>query len=444
MSTVIIALSRYLLAIFAAFYALHCFAAFSYMFTEGRKWFCITQVVFMSFIHLLGFSVIAMQTGEQYLAIICVLHELAFIITIVMYRLIYPGSSWLLLNNMCFFLAVGLVMITRLSPEKALKQFFIALISLLVTFFIPFAMEKAENLRKYSIYFGIAGFAALAAVFVFGSITNGSRLSIQLFGIPFQPSEFVKILFVLFEAGMLTEEGGIYGNPTLHPNIKRIAVSAAAALAYCIILVISRDLGSALIFFVTYVFMLYVAAKAPLVLAGGTLAGAAGTFIGYRLFSHVRVRFRAWKNPFSEIEGQGYQITQSLFAIGTGGWFGMGLTMGSPDKIPVVEQDFIFSAISEEFGCIFSVCLILVCISTFLMFMNIAMTVGNAYYKLIAAGLSVVYIFQVFLTIGGTVKFIPLTGVTLPLVSYGGSSLLATLIMFALIQGIYLINEEMA
>ncbi len=441
MSTVIIALSRYLLAIFAAFFALHCFAAFSYSFSYARRWFCVTQVVFMSFIHLLSFSVMALQTGAQYLALICVLHEMAFIITILMYRIIYPDSSWLLLNNMCFFLSVGLIMITRLSPEKALKQFFIALIALLLTFFIPMLLKKAGDIRKYGVYFGIAGFAALAAVFVFGSITNGSRLSIQLFSIPFQPSEFVKIAFVLFEAAMLTEEDKGNGNVRLHPNIKRITVSAAAALAYCIILVLSRDLGGAVIFFVAYIFMLYIALKAPLVLAGGALAGAAGTFIGYRLFSHVRVRFRAWRNPFSEIEGQGYQITQSLFAIGTGGWFGMGLTMGSPDKIPVVEQDFIFSAVSEELGCIFSICLILVCISTFLMFMNIAMKTRNAYFKLTAAGLAVVYIFQVFLTVGGTVKFIPLTGVTLPLVSYGGSSLLATLIMFALIQGVYSIEE---
>ena len=440
MNTVFIALSRYMLAIFAAFYSLHCFAAFSLKNSDVRKWFYVTQIILMSLIHITGFVDIVIQTGENYLWIICILQELLFIVAIVMYRIIYPDSSGFFLNNTCLLLAVGFVMITRLSPEKALKQFFIAVVSLLVTFAIPYCLKRFEKLRDYSIVFGIIGFLSLAAVFIFGSITNGSRLSVKIAGILFQPSEFVKILFVIFEAGMLTEKNEYTDRITINPGRNKIVISAAAAFLYCVILVISRDLGGAVIFFVAYVFMLYIALKAPLVLAGGLGAGAIGTVIGYKLFSHVRVRFRAWRNPFSEIDGQGYQITQSLFAIGTGGWFGMGLTMGSPDKIPVVEQDFIFSAISEEMGCIFSVCLILVCISNFLMMINIAMTIGNAYYKLMAAGLGVVYIFQVFLTIGGAVKFIPLTGVTLPLVSYGGSSLLATLIMFAIIQGIYIID----
>ena len=120
----------------------------------------------------------------------------------------------------------------------------------------------------------------------------------------------------------------------------------------------------------------------------------------------------------------------------------MGLFQGSPDKIPVVDQDFIFSAISEELGGIFALCLILICVSCFLMFINIAMQIKDDFYKLVALGLGTVYGFQVFLTIGGVTKFIPSTGVTLPLVSYGGSSMLSTLIMFAIIQGMYLLRED--
>lgn len=156
----------------------------------------------------------------------------------------------------------------------------------------------------------------------------------------------------------------------------------------------------------------------------------------------MRTRVLAWSNPWDVIEKEGYQITQSLFAIGTGGWFGMGLFQGSPDKIPVVDQDFIFSAISEELGGIFALCLILICVSCFLMFINIAMQIKDDFYKLVALGLGTVYGFQVFLTIGGVTKFIPSTGVTLPLVSYGGSSMLSTLIMFAIIQGMYLLRED--
>jgi cell division protein FtsW (lipid II flippase) len=149
-----------------------------------------------------------------------------------------------------------------------------------------------------------------------------------------------------------------------------------------------------------------------------------------------------WKDPFKTYKNGGYQVAQSLFAIGTGGWFGMGLFEGEPDKIPVAAEDFIFSAISEEMGLIFAICIILICLSCYIMFLNIAMQLHNRFYKLVALGLGTCYIFQVFLTIGGVTKFIPSTGVTLPLVSYGGSSLVSTLIMFAIIQGLYIVRED--
>ena len=135
-------------------------------------------------------------------------------------------------------------------------------------------------------------------------------------------------------------------------------------------------------------------------------------------------------------------MAQSLFAIGTGGWFGMGLFQGSPSKIPVVKKDFIFSAIVEEMGGIFGICLILICLSCFVMFVNISIQLKDEFYQLVALGLGVSYAFQVFLTIGGGIKFIPLTGVTLPLISMGGSSMLSTLMMFAVIQGMYILRED--
>ncbi len=142
------------------------------------------------------------------------------------------------------------------------------------------------------------------------------------------------------------------------------------------------------------------------------------------------------------IDDAGYQITQSLFGISSGGWFGLGLFRGNPTSIPFVEADFVFSAVAEELGIIFSMCLILICISCFIMFMNISIRLKDKFYQLIAFGLGVTYIFQVFLTIGGGTKFIPMTGVTLPLISYGGSSVLTTLIMFFIIEGLYIIRQE--
>ena len=160
----------------------------------------------------------------------------------------------------------------------------------------------------------------------------------------------------------------------------------------------------------------------------------------YNLFTHVQTRVTAWSDPWSYIDTAGYQVAHSLFAIGTGGWFGMGLGEGMPGVIPVSESDFIFSAICEELGFFFGICIILVEISCFIMFINISLKMQRQFYKLAALGLSIEYIFQVFLTIGGVTKFIPSTGVTLPLVSYGGSSVISTVILFSIIQGMYVLN----
>ena len=153
-------------------------------------------------------------------------------------------------------------------------------------------------------------------------------------------------------------------------------------------------------------------------------------YAGYHLFSHVKNRIVAWLDPLSVIDKAGYQVCQSLFAIGTGGLFGFGLGQGLPNKIPIVSKDFIIAAISEEMGGIFAVCLIMVCVSCFLMIFNLSMQMKDAFYKYVALGLGSVYALQVLLTVGGSTKFIPMTGVTLPLVSYGGSSLLSTMIIF--------------
>ena len=214
------------------------------------------------------------------------------------------------------------------------------------------------------------------------------------------------------------------------------------AAAHVLILVISTDLGAALIFFVVYLIMLYVATRQPLYAVAGLGAGVLAAVAGYHLFSHIQVRVEAWQDPIATYTGSGYQVAQSLFAIGTGGWFGTGLFQGQPDTIPVAETDFIFSAITEEMGVIFGLCIILICVSCYVMFLNIAMELHNRFYKYVALGLGTCYIFQVFLQIGGVTKFIPSTGMTLPFVSYGGSSMLSTMIMFGIIQGLYIVRED--
>ncbi|MBQ7895872.1 MAG: FtsW/RodA/SpoVE family cell cycle protein, partial [Oscillospiraceae bacterium] len=247
-----------------------------------------------------------------------------------------------------------------------------------------------------------------------------------------QPSEFVKISFVFFVAAMFYKAAGW----------KQVVVTTVVAAMHVLILVLSKDLGSALIFFVTYLTMLFVATSNWLYLGAGLLSGCGATVVAYKLFSHVQVRVEAWRNPWADIDNRGYQIAQSLFAIGTGSWFGMGLYQGMPKKIPVVEKDFVFAAISEEMGAVFAMCVLLICLGCFVQFMMIAVQMKALFFKLLAFGLGIMYITQVLLTVGGATKFIPSTGVTLPFVSYGGSSILSTFIMFGVAQGLYILKRD--
>lgn len=265
-----------------------------------------------------------------------------------------------------------------------------------------------------------------------GSVTYGSKISYSIAGVTFQPSEFVKILFVFFVASAFHESW----------DFLRVAVTAALAGLHVLILVASRDLGSALIFFVVYVFMVFIATGKWRYLFLGVAGGSAAAVIAFKLFTHVQQRVQAWQDPFACIDDAGFQITQSLFGISSGGWFGLGLFRGNPTAIPLVEADFVYSAVAEELGIVFSMCMILICISSFIMCMNISIKLQDRFYRLIAFGLGVTYIFQVFLTVGGGTKFIPMTGVTLPLISYGGSSVLTTLLMFFIIEGLYIIRRD--
>jgi len=193
---------------------------------------------------------------------------------------------------------------------------------------------------------------------------------------------------------------------------------------------------------VVYLMMLYLATRQARYLACGFVAFAAAASLAYKIFGHVKARVVIWLNPWKTIDTTGYQITQALFAVGMGSWFGYGLTCGSPNNIPVASKDFMFAAISEEFGLIFSLALVLICLNNLILMMNIASRCNTLFYRLVAVGLGVTYGFQVFLTVGGSTKMIPMTGVTLPFVSYGGSSILSSLVMFALINAMYNMRHD--
>lgn len=433
MFSIIVKLSKYLLIILFAVYTYLGFAAFKYK-TESKKAGILSiQRFFIILIHLLSYTVIFIQKDQNIGIIIFYLVQLIFFVAVfTIYRIAYPKASMALVNNMCMFMAIGFIMIARLNFDKSIKQVGIAIVSVAITMFIPILIRKLKNLERFKMVYCIAGIVLLGIVAVLGRISYGAKLSFSIAGISFQPSEFVKIIFVFFVAASFTRDD----------SFKNVLKTSIFAAIHVLILVISKDLGAAMIFFFVYMVMLYVATKKPVYIGVGFLSGGAAAVIAYFLFAHVRTRVIAWLDPFSVINDAGYQVTQSLFAIGTGGWFGTGLFKGRPTDIPVVEEDYIFSAISEEMGVIFAICLILCCMCCLILFINIAMQIKDKFYKLVALGLGVAYGFQVFVTIGGVTKFIPSTGVTLPLISYGGSSLLSTLIVFAIIQGLYVLRQD--
>lgn len=425
-------LSKYFITLFIALYTLECFLVFRFQDEEKRSGSYIRQNLLMFLVHFSCFLVICFETGKLEYLLFYVLQQILLFATIVLFRMVYPGGNRLIINNMCMLLSIGFIILSRLSFEKAIKQFFIVTVSIIIGMLIPFFIHKLKFLKSLTWVYAAVGILAIGIVLILGSTTYGSKISYSIAGVTFQPSEFVKIIFVFFLASALSESH----------DLLRVALTAVVAGAHVLILVASKDLGSALIFFIVYVMMVFIATGNWVYLFLGSAGGCGAAMIAYQLFSHVQVRVQAWKDPFICIDDAGYQITQSLFAISSGGWFGLGLFRGTPDSIPFVEADFVFSAVAEELGIAFSMCMILICISCFIMFMNIAMRLQDKFYQLIAFGLGVTYIFQVFLTIGGGTKFIPMTGITLPFISYGGSSVLTTLVMFFIIEGLYIIRQE--
>lgn len=429
------ALSKYFIAIFMAVYTYESFSVFRFHEEKRRQGVYTRQALLLFFVHFTSFLTICIKTGELRYLFFYAFQQLAVFAVIVLSQLLYPTANKLVINNMCMLLVIGFVMLTRLDMGLALRQFVIVLLSMSVAMCVPWLLGRFREIREWknlSLFCALLGMVPLGAVLILGSTTYGSKLSYSIFGLSFQPSEFIKIVFIFFVAAAFYKS----------TSLLQVAYATAVAGVHVLILAASRDLGSALIFFVVYVLMVFLATKNVWYLLLGVAGGVGASAAAYQLFRHVRERVQAWRDPWSVIAGEGYQVAQSLFSLGRGGLFGLGLFQGAPDDIPKVERDFIFSAVAEEMGLIVALCVIMVALSCFIMFMNISMRMRDKFYQLIAFGIGVLYIFQVFLTVGGDTKFIPMTGVTLPLVSYGGSSVMATLIMFSVMEGLYIIRQD--
>ena len=300
-------------------------------------------------------------------------------------------------------------------------------------------VKNLDVVMRYKYTFGAIGIVLLMLPIFIGTTISGSKLWIRIAGFTIQPGEFAKIFIVLFLAGYLAENRellSISNRKILGLKIPRLRLLLPlfAVWGVCLLVVVfERDLGSAVLFYTIFLLMLYVATGRFSYVIIGLALLAVGAVGAYKFLSHVQVRFQIWADPFKDAQGQGYQIVQSLFSLADGGLVGVGIGNGLANNIPVVESDFIFSAIGEEMGLLGGGAVLILFMLFAVRGLTTAARAKSDLAAFSATGLTAAISFQAFLIVGGVTRLIPLTGVTLPFMSQGGSSLLASFIIVALL-----------
>lgn len=335
--------------------------------------------------------------------------------------------------------SVGIIEIARLKPSLLVRQLQWLCMALAVMLLVMRFWGRIRQLLKYPYLLGLACVILLGLPLLFGTEIGGSRNWLVLGSISIQPSEFGKILLVFFLAAYLSDHRRVLTLPAHRyfflqlPPLRFIAPLICIWGMAVLMFVVEKDLGSALLFFGMAVLMTYMAtgSKSYVFLAMSFMGVAAA--VSYAAFSHVRIRFNIWLDPWQDPNGMAYQVVQSLFAFGTGGIWGTGFGFGHPGFIPEVHTDFIFSAIAEEMGLI-AVMMLIVCYIMFLgRGIRSALACQSEKEALLAAGCCSLLFLQAFIIMAGVTKFMPLTGITLPFISYGGSSLVSSFILLGLL-----------
>ena len=422
MISVVISFSRItILAFILVFTLIDLIQIFEFKLSEVVGGILNTIQSVMVVLFIVNTSVILYLVKEDLRFIILLVLQLILFmaIGISVNRLTIPPSR-ALINNILLFLSISFVFLERLGMSSAIRQFIFACISAAIASICVVILRNVRHIERCMYIFAGIGILLLMVVCFAGEVEYGAKLSLNFGSVSIQPSEFVKLSFLFFISGCIVT----------YRDFRGFLFSTIGAAAHVLVLVLSKDLGTASIFLVTYVLLTFIAYKNYIVLGVELLGASVGAVVIYNMFPHIQTRFIAWSDPLSVVDDKGYQISQSLFAIGTGGWVGSGFTKGSPLKIPVVTKDFIFAAISEELGAVAAICLIICLMCTCILLFNVAFECADSFYMLVTNGIAIIFSIQTILNIGGVIKFIPSTGVTLPFISYGGSSLLSMIICF--------------
>ena len=354
-------------------------------------------------------------------------------------RVLAPAADPTLLPLAAFLSGIGVAYVTRLDPAMGAQQvvwLFIGVGAMVLTLV---TVRSLERLARYKYTIMLAGLGLLILPSIVGVEINGARLWIRLAGLSFQPGEVAKVLIVLFLAAYLAENREVLSVARRRllgvgvPALRHLGPLVCMWAVSLFVLVSQRDLGSSLLFFGIFLVMVYVATGGVgYIVAGLTLFGAGAT-AAHALFPHVQTRIDIWLDPFADTAGTGYQLVQSLFALAAGQVTGVGVGNGFPGRIPFAETDFIFAAIGEELGLLGGAALIVAYLLICMRGLATAARARSDMAAFTAAGLVAALALQTFVIIGGVTRLIPLTGITLPFVSYGGSSILANFILLGLL-----------
>jgi cell division protein FtsW (lipid II flippase) len=361
-----------------------------------------------------------------------------------------PPGDFLLLPLATLLCSVGWLEVYRLGPAISAptlgeRQAWWIALGILVFVLILFVPGDYRVLEDYKYSCLLIGVFLQLAVMLFGIEINGARLWFEIGPLLFQPVEVVKILLVVFLAaflrqfrhwirlGLLSPEGRL-------PRKALLLLGLGWACAEGV-LVLQKDLGMALLLFGIFLSMFFLSTgRRDLVALSAVLAGL-GSWACYHLFSHVRVRVGAWLNPFEDPHGQGYQMSQALYALASGGLDGSGLGMGRPFLVPEAYTDFIFVAVAEEWGMLGALGVLIVYMMLITRAFRISLWAGDEFGTLLAAGLATLLAWQTLILVGGTVQLAPMTGITLPFMSYGGSSMLANFLILGILWRISAVGE---
>lgn len=361
---------------------------------------------------------------------------IVYLTNILMIKLKYEDKILFLIVSMLS--SMGVIMLYRLDPVLGFKQIIWFVVGNVLFFAISFIYLKIKFWDKLIYIYPLLSLILFTITLVFGAKVKGATNWIVIGQFSFQPSEIIKILFVFFMAAYYRypEKLAINEFKFFKRNITLESKYVFMFLTYLHMgfLVIQKELGTVLLLFFIYVTLLYVFDHKLKFLLANVGIATVGGLIGWALLHHVQVRVEAWLNPWGDISGKGYQITQSLFGIGAGGFFGTGLGLGHPEFIPEVSTDFIFSAICEEMGIFGGIAVVLLYFILVYRGIKITLNVKDIFHKVVALGITVMLGFQSFIIIGGVTGLIPLTGITLPFISYGGSSLTSSFIALGILQ----------